>query len=244
MKIRPRSTLAIPAPGKEGSPHSNEEFWCVAQKALDFECSIPKIQFVAAHNTAPPLFPLPEHSYKEHVMFAEQFTSVAKANLETQLAAAQFFAAKTFDGVSQLVDLNLQAVKASLEESTTTAQQLLSAKDPREALQMFTALGQPTAAKAVAYTRNLAGIAASTQQELAKATEEQTAARVKEVSALFDQMLKNAPPGMEQAATVFKTAFSNTNAGVEQFNKLGKQAQEAMEANFGKLFAQFSGQAK
>lgn len=175
-------------------------------------------------------------------MFAEQFSSVAKANFETQLAAAQAFNARAFDGVSQLVDLNLKAVKASLEESATTAQQFLAAKDPREALQLFSALGQPTAAKAVAYTRNLAGIAASTQQELAKATEEQTAARVKEVSALLDQMLKNAPPGMEQAATVFRTAISNASAGVEHFNKLGKQAHEAMEDNFGKLFAQFSGQ--
>jgi phasin family protein len=179
-------------------------------------------------------------SLQENVMFAEQFSSAAKANLENQIAIAQLFNAKAFEGVSQLVDLNLKAAKASLEESTAAVQQLLAAKDVTEAAQLFAAQGQPTAAKAVAYTRNLAGIAASTQSELAKAAEEQTAARVKEFSALFDQLLKNAPPGMEQAANVFKTAFSNANAGVEHFNKLGKQAHETMEENFGKLFAQFA----
>ncbi len=175
-------------------------------------------------------------------MFAEQFSSAAKANFETQFAAAQAFNAKAFEGVSQLVDLNLKAAKASLEESSATVAQLLAAKDVREAVQLLAAQGQPTAAKAVAYTRNLAGIAAATQSELAKAAEAQTAARVREASALIDQLLKNAPPGMEQAAAVVKTAISNASAGVEHFNKLGKQAHEAMEENFGKLFAQFAPQ--
>jgi phasin family protein len=173
-------------------------------------------------------------------MFAEQFSSAAKANFETQFAAAQAFNTRAFEGVSQLVELNLKAVKASLEESTVAFQQLLATKDVQEAAQLFAAQGQPTAAKAVAYTRNLAGIAAATQSELTKSAEEQTAARVKEVSALFDQLLKNAPPGMEQAAAVFKTAISNASAGVEHFSKLGKQSHVAMEDNFSKLFAQFA----
>lgn len=176
-------------------------------------------------------------------MFAEQFSSAAKANLETQLAAAQAFNVKAFEGVSQWVDLNLKAARASLEESSATVSQLLATKDPREALQLLAAQGQPTAAKAVAYTRNLAVIAAATQSELAKAAEEQTAARVKEASALIDQLLKNAPPGMEQAAAAVKTAISNASAGMEHFNKLGKQAHEQLEENFGKLFAQFAPQA-
>lgn len=177
-------------------------------------------------------------------MFAEQFSTAAKANFETQFAAAQAFHAKAFEGVSQLVDLNLKAAKANLEESSATVAQLLATKDVREAVQFLAAQGQPTAAKAVAYSRNLAVIAAATQSELARTAEEHTAARVKEASELIDQLLKNAPPGMEQAAAAVKTAISNASAGVEHFNKLGKQAHEVMEENFGKLFAQFAPQAE
>lgn len=173
-------------------------------------------------------------------MFAEQFSSAAKANLESQFEAATQFHSKAFEGVAQLVDLNLKAARATFEESAITVQQLLAAKDAREVLQLVAAQSQPAAAKAVAYSRNLAGIAATTQSELAKATEEQVSARAREVNSLVDQLLKNAPAGTEQFAALFKTALNNTNAGIEQLNKLSKQANESIEENLGKVFEQFA----
>ncbi len=177
-------------------------------------------------------------------MFTEQFSSAAKANFESQVAAASAFNTKAFESVVQLFDLNLRAAKAALAESSVTAQQFLAAKDPRELVTLLAAQSQPAAEKAVAYSRGVAGIAAATQADLAKAAEEQIATRRREATGLADQLLQNAPPGMEQAVAMLKTAMANSGAGYEQINKFAKQANEALEENFNKLFAQYSAPAE
>lgn len=177
-------------------------------------------------------------------MFTEQFSSAAKANFESQVAAANAFNTKAFEGVAQLFDLNLRAAKAVLAESSATAQQMLAAKDPQALVTLLAAQSQPAAEKAVAYSRGVAGIAAATQAELAKAAEEQVATRRREASGLTDQLLQNAPPGMEQAVAMLKTAMANSSAGYEQINKFAKQANEAFEENLSKLFAQVGAPAE
>lgn len=173
-------------------------------------------------------------------MFAEQFSAVAKSNFEAQVAAASLFQAQALDSVAQLLDLNIRAAKATVEESTATAQQLLAAKDARELLALIAAQAQPSAAKAVAYSRNVATIATAAQSELAKAAEEQAATQAREAAQLVDQLVKNAPPGMEQAAAFLKTALTNASAGYEQINKLSRQTKDAVEKNFANAFTQFA----
>ena len=100
-------------------------------------------------------------------MFAipEQFSNATKANFEAQFAIFSALSAKAFEGVEKLVDLNINAAKASLEETSETARQLLAAKDPQEFFSLTAAQAQPTAEKAISYTRQLASIAAGTQAE-------------------------------------------------------------------------------
>lgn len=172
-------------------------------------------------------------------MFADQISGVAKANLEAQIAAANEFGAKAFAGVAQLVELNLRAAKSSLEESSAAASQVMSIKDPKELLDLISSQGQPTAEKALAYSRNLAAIAAAAQAELARSAQEQADARTRQANALIDELSKNAPPGFEQAISLLKQTMSNASAGYEQINKLTKQANESFEENFGKVMNQF-----
>src|SRR2546423_14134995 len=100
-------------------------------------------------------------------MFAkpEQFSTATKAQLEAQLASISELSNKAFASVTQLVDLNVTAAKASFDQTTAIAQQLLSAKDPQEFFSLTAAQTQPTAETALAYGRNLANIASSTQAE-------------------------------------------------------------------------------
>ena len=92
------------------------------------------------------MFPIPE-----------QFSNVAKANLEAQLSLLTSLTSKAFESVEKVVDLNLNVAKASLEDSAIAAKQLLGAKDPQEFFSLSAAQAQPTAAKAIAYSRHLAG---------------------------------------------------------------------------------------
>jgi phasin family protein len=170
----------------------------------------------------------------------EQFSAAAKTNLETQLSIITALTGKAFESVEKFIDLNLNAAKASLEDSSITAKQLLAAKDPQEFFSLTAAQAQPTAAKAIAYGRHLAGIATSVQAEFSRAAEEQIAEAGRKVSALVDDVSKNAPAGTENVIAIFKSAIGNANAGYEQFSKSTKQAVEAIEANVNSAVGQFT----
>ncbi|MDB5798276.1 MAG: hypothetical protein JWP36_2178 [Paucimonas sp.] len=173
-------------------------------------------------------------------MFAEQFSTVAKSSFESHVAAASALNTQALEGFAQLLDLNLKAARAGLEESTAAAQQFLSAKDPGEFFKLISAQGQPAAAKAVEWSRNLAGIASATQSSLAKTAQAQAAVRTAEAQALVEQLLKSAPAGSEQGVTLIRSAIANANASYQQINQLTEQAQQSVGQNLGKVFAQFA----
>lgn len=62
----------------------------------------------------------------------DQLSNAAKANFDAQIAAITELTNKAFSSIAQLVELNVNAAKASLEQSTATAQRLMAAKDPQE----------------------------------------------------------------------------------------------------------------
>jgi phasin family protein len=170
----------------------------------------------------------------------EQFSAATKANFEAQLALLTSLTNKTFESVEKLVDLNINAAKTSLEESTIAAKQILAAKDPQEFFSLTSAHAQPNAEKALAYGRHLASIASSAQAEFTKAAEEQISETNRKVLSLIEDVTKNAPAGSENAVAILKSTIGNASAGYEQLTKTTKQAVEALEANFNTAVNQFS----
>lgn len=174
-------------------------------------------------------------------MFAipEQFSNATKANFESQFAIFSSLATKAFEGVEKLVDLNIHAVKATLEDSSAAARQLLAAKDPQEFFALTASQAQPAAEKAMSYTRQLAAIAANTQAEFNKAAETQIAETNRKVVSLVDEVTRNAPVGSESIVNAFKTSIGNAQAGYEQMTKTSKQAAETFENNVTAAVGQF-----
>ena len=170
----------------------------------------------------------------------EQFSSATKTNLEAQFALFSSLTSKAFEGIEKIVELNLTAAKATLEESTAAAKQLLSAKDPQEFFSLSAAQAQTSAEKAIAYGRHLAAITSGTQAEFSKAAESQIAETNRKVLSLVEEVTKNAPAGSENAVAMLKSAIGNANAGYEQFSKTSKQAVEAIEANLTSAVNQFT----
>ncbi|TFW13209.1 phasin family protein [Massilia arenosa] len=175
-------------------------------------------------------------------MFAipEQFSNATKASFDTQFAILSSLTNTTFQGVEKLVDLHLTAAKATLEESSAAARQLLSAKDPQEFFSLTAAQAQPNAEKALSYGRQVASIAAGTQAELTKTAEGAIAETNRKVVQLIDDVTKNAPAGTENFVAAVKASISNANAGYEQFARTTKQAIEAFESNVSTAVNQFA----
>ena len=104
------------------------------------------------------MFPLPE-----------QFSSAAKSQLESQLQIFSTLTSKVFESAEKIIALNLNAGKAALSHTAETAQHLLVTQDPRDFFSYSTSQAQPNIESVLAYSRQLFGIASSTQAQLLEA---------------------------------------------------------------------------
>jgi phasin family protein len=172
--------------------------------------------------------------------FQDQFSAATKAHFDGQLQLFNTLTKEAFEGVKKVIELNVSATSASLEEMSAASQQFSGIKDPQEFTTLAASQAQPNADKAVAYSRHLAGILTSTQSEFAKAAEAQIAETSRKVTTLIDEVSKNAPAGSENAIAMLKSVVGNANAGYEQLSKSTKQAVEAMETNINTATKQFT----
>jgi len=137
-----------------------------------------------------------------------------------------------FDATEKLVDLNLAAAKALMDESAEKTQALLGVKDVQELLALTGGFTQPAMEKLVSYSRNVYSIASGTGAEFSKIVEAQVAEGNKKVAELVDFATKNAPAGSEPAVSMFKSAVAAANTAYDTFAKAAKQAVDVAESNF------------
>ena len=105
------------------------------------------------------------------------------------------FLTKTFDSVQQLVELNVQAVKSTLDESQESLSKGLSTQEPHELFARQKNLAQTALEKAQAYWRHVCEILSGTQGEFAALFE----AQLKQ----YQNDTKNAPTGTETAVAAW-----------------------------------------
>lgn len=162
------------------------------------------------------------------MLTTEQLLAAQKANLETLFGLTQ----KAFEGVEKLVELNVQATKATLSDSAQTAQALMSVKDAQELLSLQASLMQPLAEKATAYSRQLFEIASGAGAAFVAAAEGQSTEAQQKFMSVVDNVAKNAPAGSETAVAVMKNAVNAATTAMESVQKAVKQAGEIVESNF------------
>jgi phasin family protein len=156
-----------------------------------------------------------------------QFTEIQKGQMDAAVALSQTW----FDAAERLMELNLAAAKATLEESADRAQQMLSVKDMPEFLALSGGLAQPTLEKAVSYSRTVYAIANGANAEVSRIVESQIAESNKNAAQLIDFAAKNSPAGSESAVSMFKNAVAAANTAYDTFSKATKQAVEVAESN-------------
>lgn len=164
---------------------------------------------------------------------AEQIMAAHKANIETLFGLTN----KAFEGVEKLVELNMAASRAALNEAAANTQNAFAAKDAQELLALQAGLLQPLAEKAASYSRHVYDIATGTGAEFTKAMEEKTSEAQRNFASMVESASKNAPAGSESAVAVMKNAVSAANTAFESVQKAVKQATDAAETNFNAVAA-------
>jgi phasin family protein len=162
------------------------------------------------------------------MLTTEQMIAAQKANIETLFGLTQ----KAFEGVERMLELNMQAARAALADTSNNTQALMSVKDAQELLALQASLMQPLAEKTAAYSRQLYEIAAGTGGEFARFAEHQGAEAQQKFMAVVDNVARNAPAGSETAVAVMKNAVSTANNAMETVQRAVKQATEVAQTNF------------
>jgi len=142
-------------------------------------------------------------------MFAipDQFVALQRQSLES----AQAIATASFNGFERLAQLNVQAAKASIEESVQKGMSLLETKDPKALAESFSDSAQPAGDKFSAYARHVYEIASETGAEIAKVVEKQFSESSRQLTASLEAMAKNSPVGSEGVVTLVKSAVTAAN---------------------------------
>ena len=161
-------------------------------------------------------------------MNTTQFADANKANLDILLGLT----AKAFEGVEQLTALNMQLVKASLDDVAETSLAALSVKDPQSLFALQAGLLQPAAEKAAAYGRQAYDIVAATKAEIEKVAAAQASGAQSTFMAAIESASKNAPEGSGSGIALFKSAMAAANNAFDGLQKATRQATDAAEANY------------
>jgi phasin family protein len=157
-----------------------------------------------------------------------QFAELQKSQVDALNALGH----AVFNTTEKLVNLNLTATRALLQESAAAVQSLLGAKDIQEFMALSSGVTQPAIEKAVSYSRNVYGIASGASAEVTKIVEAQIADSNRKLTELVEYASKNAPAGSEPALSMFKSAAAASNTAFDTFTKAAKQATDWAESNF------------
>lgn len=161
-------------------------------------------------------------------------SAIPQQVLNSQKAAIDAFVAvqgSFFSGFEKLVDLNLKALKATIDEVSATSQQAVGIKDAQEALSLSSGLVQPSAEKAMAYSKHVYDIVSTVQADLAKLSESHVAEGQKHVQDAIEQFTKSAPAGSEGAVAMLKSSMAQASSAYESMTKAAKHAAEVAEKN-------------
>jgi len=164
----------------------------------------------------------------------EQLAAAQKANIEMLFGLTR----QALNAVERLVELNLQTTRAALRDAASESDALLSAKDAQELLQRLAALLQLLAEKALAYSRQLYEIAASTGTAFAQAAQANLADTQHKVQTMVEDVARNAPAGTETAVEAMRNAVQAAAVAMETVQKAMQQASELAQSNIQTLTQQ------
>ena len=130
--------------------------------------------------------------------FPHSVNPAMRSHVDAQTAYMNDITKSIFRSFQQMIDLNIQLTQTMLEETALIGKQMVSADRQSELLSAASSRAQPASDKLRAYQQHITRLAADTQVELARVTEQhgQTTARTARV--LADEVARDATEQTER----------------------------------------------
>ena len=130
--------------------------------------------------------------------FSQSVTPAVRSHLDAQANFMNDLSKSMFKSFQQMCDLNIQLAQTMLEETTTATQHLATQTRPTEAISAVSARAQPTAEKLRAFQQHLSRVAAESQVEMARVTEQHVQETTRTARALADEVQRVASEETER----------------------------------------------
>jgi phasin family protein len=151
--------------------------------------------------------------------------------------AAMSYARASLASAEQLLTLNLETARATLDQAAKATRELMSSSDPQQLMAMRTQLAQTNMQQAAAYAQSVYEIVSQTQAHLGKLFEQQMSRLTREVAAGAEPLGKGAP-GSDASSAALKSTFAATSAMLESLNQATRQFAELSETTMKAATAQ------
>jgi phasin family protein len=183
--------------------------------------------------------------------FPQSIAPAVRTHVDAQTAFLNDMSKSVFKSFQQMCDLNIQLVQTMLEESTLASKQVLSADRQTELLSAATSRTQPATEKLRAYQQHIARIAADSQAELARVTEQHVQNTSRTARALADEVARDASEQTErglraqqETARQFADPFARSGDGAASHSQNMGDGSQGSGAHGGTSQQYQSGQAQ
>jgi phasin family protein len=124
--------------------------------------------------------------------FPQSVNPAVRSHFDAQLAFFNEVSQSLSRSFQDVCRLNIQLGQTLLEETTTASQQLMTANRPTEALAAAASRAQPATDKLRAYQQQLSQLAAASQVELSRVTEQHVQETSRTARALAEEVTRSA----------------------------------------------------
>lgn len=157
----------------------------------------------------------------------QPFLANNKATLDNLFAAQN----RLFAGFEQLLDVNMQVLKASLNEINEKTQTAADVKDAQQVNQFAMGLVKPAQEQAANYSKDVFDIVSSVQRDLGQLSEAQITQNQQQLNQFIEQAEKNAPAGSESFFALFKAGLLNMTHAADSMVRTSRQFADVAESN-------------
>ena len=176
-------------------------------------------------------------------MKQEQITAKLSQINSKGLEATFSLSEAALENAQKLAELNYTASKDALVNTQDGIQQVLTAKDPKQVAEIFTADAlQAAGNQAVAYQKKVSKVLRDSNKEFVNVVD----ASIDQLQNGFQDWLNtvaaNAPAGSDAFFSSFKTVYGSALQGFEQFRVASKDAFATAEKNAEQVIEAVQGQ--
>jgi phasin family protein len=130
--------------------------------------------------------------------FPQNVTPAVRTHFDAQTAFLNDMSKSLFKSFQQVCDLNIQLMQTLIEETALAGKHVLSAERQTDVLNAAASRAQPTTDKLRAYQQHITRLAADSQVELARVTEQHVQTTTRTARALADEVARDATEQTER----------------------------------------------